>query len=191
MSNNTGVTRRRLVQGAAWSVPAIAIATPALAANCSPNSPCGNVTAGKGFKVPGSSCGGMWDKGYGFSFTFTNTDTVDDMLITKVEFQKIVFTGSGTQGAIEGPQNFTVPAGKDVTAYFNFRNTSSSNADISGQIRFTWHRIDGGTTEGPFTSEWLPFSQHIGDDAGGATGCGNASWCPPANGITTSGGPCA
>lgn len=81
-AQNSGFTpsRRTLVKGAAWSVPVVAMASPAMAVVCSPNntSPeCNPVTPpefvpGSACKFPGGSCAG-YKHAYRAAFCSTNS----------------------------------------------------------------------------------------------------------------------
>ena len=182
MSKNNGVTRRRLVQGAAWSVPAIAIAAPAMAANCSPQSPCGSVTVGAGYKVPGESCKkNGYSKGYAFSFTFCNQDTVDDIVVSAVTFTNLAINGQPLTGGVSGETSFTIAKDDCVTKWYSFSHTTSENATVTGTVTFTYTRQDGTVTEGPF-DESATINAAVGACYGSTTDT-TCSECPPDTGV--------
>lgn len=152
-SDKSGVTRRTVVKGAAWAVPAIAVAgaMPAMAASQPPvYIDFGDSTA---CKLPGNAFGDYcYNKGYVLWAAFENTLAVDVTIqITAMTHQALEQCLVGIADptiscntAIPG-NTVTVPAGqtKYVAIY------SNSNVDSSGgevKVFFTYTPFGGTPT---------------------------------------------
>lgn len=142
------VSRRAVAKGVAWSVPAVVIARAAPALAASSGAPAGVV--GDGCKLSGSSCAGVFVKGYVFEVTLTNTtgETIflynePGFLITITEnnasidlfFQDAVDATTGQ--VIRFP--YQLPNGASLTILLNAaENGNSGNQAIAGSIFFPW-----------------------------------------------------
>lgn len=118
-----GLSRRRLVQGAAWAVPVVMVASaaPALAASQ------GIVTidGAKSCKLPGSSFGSDFKFGYYFTYCVNNPSTTLTMSGTIVWDNPLIPT-----------QTFNIAAG-DSACYSGYVYSSSS-ANISTSATVTY-----------------------------------------------------
>lgn len=141
----SGVSRRTVVKGAAWAVPAITVASavPAVAAS-------GTVTFNNlntACKLPGASCEpdtGV-EKGYVVAMEVCNTVTGDPGTIT-VTFPATV-TGllcgvSATWAIVPNPLVLT-QSGCSVVYLSLGGEPNSSNCAISGSTTFTWEAANG------------------------------------------------
>lgn len=134
-TSGTKPTRRTLVKGAAWSVPVVAMAQPAMAVVCSPgnNSPeCKPVVT-----VSGNACkhpGGGTDKYYHFTFCFSNqtaetlTITLTTMVINAITADAFITAGDDMLELVPG-ENYCVDV--DGGPY-------GDSANGSGQLNYTY-----------------------------------------------------
>jgi len=139
----SGVSRRTVVKGAAWAVPAIAVASsvPAIAASKPPiEIDWGRSTA---CKIPGRSFGELcYDKGYVLWGVFTNNTALDaTVTITGVTVGQIARCLVGitdyTTCTPLGSFTFTVAAGS--TRYIAvFTNSSSDSSSTTVTVKFDY-----------------------------------------------------
>ncbi len=130
-----GLSRRTLAKGAAWSVPAVAVAAaaPAMAASAL-------VTvseAGDACKLPGNSCSNAgYNKGYLQPLTICNNSTVS-VTVTITEPATLTFNGNSTVFT-PVPASFTVAPGgcQNVTLNLNLQD-NSQNSSITGTLNWT------------------------------------------------------
>lgn len=146
MAGDLRPARRTIVKGAAWAVPAVAIAAPASAASCS--SPVSAIGCGNACKHTANGSGRRF---YHFVFCFTNTcDTavtvaVDDVSIGGVAREAMLNCqppGSGPAGC----PTFVVPAGGTLCKHID---AGRFPADTAGEALLTWRYLD------PATGNWV------------------------------------
>lgn len=168
-----GVTRRTVVKGAAWAVPAIAVASamPAMAVSgyvtVTPLSAC---------KSPGNSCS-VYYKGYALGFTVTNN--------TPVQIQ--IFADCVTNGKLGGVDtplsvyatpSWYIAAGQSQTIYLGVSDQGSSpQTSISGIVQFTWWAP--GEVPLDCTRAVAPFSAADTPPCGAVGATGQNQHCPP------------
>ncbi|WP_374929094.1 hypothetical protein [Kytococcus sedentarius] len=124
------ISRRKLVQGAAWTAPAIAVATAAPALAASPGTPIVIDEEAEGScKFPGESRG---QKAYRIAVHFTNesqvtgTVTIDD--IAGPDGKELEWAGDQNQ------DSYTIPPGGDDVVFFLL---SDDSANISVQVTYS------------------------------------------------------
>jgi hypothetical protein len=143
-----GISRRTVVQGTAWAVPAVVIATavPAYAGASQ-----GSLTfSGLGCKLPGNATNTF--KGYAFRLTASNTTSST----ATVEIVSVTLNGADLGGStvinLTGCTNlgnpFTVGPGQTLTnlALLTKLATNSQNGSLVVTFRVS---TDGGITYGP------------------------------------------
>lgn len=156
----SGISRRTLAKGAAWAVPAVAVAAAAPARAASGGPP--RVTVLDACKQPGNSCNtGQrpfgFVKGYTFTVRIDNPTTEDIYIYTNedntpgpyfnvtssvpfsYESARLFTPGSpGTIGAPVG-DSLLIPAGGTVYIIINAgTNSNSANTDAIGTLWFPW-----------------------------------------------------
>lgn len=134
-----GVSRRTLAKGAAWSVPAVAVAAAAPA--YAKSGPAATLEYVGACKFPGNSCARA-NKGYAFAFDVTNTsqETVylcdgADITVTQGDaiLNALTHTGFGPTGCLE------VAPGATGRAFFFFSGAGNSgNQNFTGTISIPW-----------------------------------------------------
>ena len=142
------MSRRAVAKGLAWSVPAVvtARAAPALAASSEP--PAG--VAGAGCKLSGSSCAGVFVKGYVFEVTLTNTTGETIFLYNQPGFVITITENNASidlvfQAAVDATTGqvirfpYEMPSGSSLTILLNAgENGTSADQPIAGSIFFPW-----------------------------------------------------
>ena len=155
------LNRRSLAKGAAWSVPAIAIAASAPASATSGPKPTGTALAT--CKQPGGSCSPIV-KGYLFKLTLKNNDTSDPIWVyTSGTYAPIITDSAGLGMTYAGAYvngtwyaagtNFQVPAGATVTIILNAASDNSANTPVEGTITVQWGHTSSPTDD----------TMHVGD----------------------------
>lgn len=148
--NSSGLSRRTLAKGAAWAVPAAAVAAAAPAMASSGGGPTLDVTAA--CKNPGNSCKSR-PKGYTVTARICN-NTIYDIYITAVTFEAI---GTSLNLAYAPPPAlpFMVPAGECGLYYLIASSTNSANQAFTLNTTLRWsHSEDPADDE--FQAEHLP-----------------------------------
>lgn len=148
--NQSGISRRTLAKGAAWSVPAVAVAAAAPAYAVSTFI---TVTqAGGACKQPGDSCykDFGYRKGYLQTFEICNRSNVISGKVTLPATATLLFNGTSTTFGIEPTEVEIAP---NSCKYFimNYQHTTSENASLSGIIDWTWEASDGTSGTGRTT----------------------------------------
>lgn len=134
----SGISRRTLVKGAAWSVPAVTVlgATPAMASSGPPP----RLMAGSACKNPGNSCKER-PKGYTFPFMVYNDSPLDiwvyNVTISSPALADLTFANS------EPPLPFMVPAAVNgvpgtVPVFFNASSANSANLAFTATVTVFW-----------------------------------------------------
>lgn len=152
---SSGPSRRTVVKGAAWAVPAIVVAsaTPAFA-----SSPIVTVTSGGlACKLSGNSCGPKYSKGYLQPLTICNSSLVSiTVTITTPAF--LDFNDTSMEFT-PNPASFTIAAGKcqDVVLNINLQD-NSEQSHIKGTLYWTYTATDGrsGSSTTPIDSLTTP-----------------------------------
>ena len=123
------ISRRTVVQGAAWTAPmvAVAVAAPAYAASV----PAPEIKSGTtGGKCPGQSTDFEW----GFIVPLETTGPVDSLTVTNVVYN----------GQLLAPGEFCVSKASDTLFVISFDSTSSANGVGGGSFSYTL-TYNGGT----------------------------------------------
>jgi hypothetical protein len=130
-SSTSRPARRTLVKGAAWSVPAIAVATQAHAQSASP----GEITFIQtgACKSPGASCS-VFRFGYIFTFDAINTYPCD-ITVQTVDVTLLTGTAPGTL-SVTGP--IFVPQGTTPSFTIQVNGTNSANVTFTAQLTFNY-----------------------------------------------------
>lgn len=118
----TGLTRRRVVQGAAWTVPVIAVSAAAPAFATSPVKP--RFEDLEVCKLPGKSNDAA---DFGYLFRVPYTGTLEQFNIDSVNLNGKVFTAECKKSVQTATQN-----------YYEWVVKSSNSADGSGTAIFTY-----------------------------------------------------
>jgi hypothetical protein len=149
----SGISRRTVVKGAAWSVPAIVVATaaPAMAAT-----PIVTIGVGLACKHPGAGD----EKHYHFELTVTNnggattTVTITEMVLVPTSGQDVTFTE---------PAPFTVGAHSSECIVVDSNiTTNSSNGTLLVSYEFTLEGGGTGTFEAAIDVGSLPPCHPLG-----------------------------
>lgn len=123
--NSSGISRRTIVKGAAWAVPAVAVAGAAPAVAVSP--PIIPTPAGNACKHPGNP------KWYHFTFCFENTSA------TSITVNMVSMIVNGVTGAQVLPASVVVPANSTVCSYIDgglFADSANGTATLN--ISYTY-----------------------------------------------------
>lgn len=141
------ISRRRVVAGAAWTVPAVMVASaaPAVASSLPPVYP--DLKNASACKLPGSSWPdsyGCWDQGYVLFVEFVNTFdypvsvTVTGISVTGVPDMQLVGT-TLTSACSTTVSCFDIAAkgSTQVAIFGNSSTNSASNVDVT--VAFSWH----------------------------------------------------
>ncbi|MCT1458287.1 hypothetical protein M3G03_01795 [Aestuariimicrobium sp. p3-SID1156] len=154
MSNTTsGLSRRTLAKGAAWSVPVVAVAGAAPAYASSPTKPVIEVSVvpGSGYKQPGNKCKPIF-KGYRVSFNLKNTgNTQATLTLTGVDAtadgQDITGESTFAYGFVVGGKlvkSVTLEPGEVVELKLGFSNAPTSEGrTLEGTIYYTVEGVAG------------------------------------------------
>ena len=129
----SGVSRRSVAKGLAWSVPAVAVASaaPAFAASGAPPV----LTFQSACKYPGNSCSSR-PKGYSLYFRIDNP-TGKTIYIYTVTITSV--TGTPLTFAFSVPGlPVAVPAGGSVVAEFVASSGNSAQQGFSADVTVTW-----------------------------------------------------
>lgn len=151
----TPASRRSVVKGAAWAVPAVmvAAAAPTVAASEPPVFP--NFATAIGCKLPGENIPdsyGCWAKGYVLFVNFENTFNypvyikVTDIAVTGVPDIQLV--GAATTAAcntltnciLVGPKTGSTNGSTQVAVYGNGSTDSASNPTVT--VDYEWYTTD-------------------------------------------------
>ena len=145
-----GISRRTLVKGTAWAVPAVAVASaaPAMAAS-------GTVTfnnLSSACKLPGGSCEGQTGvkKGYVVAMQVCNTVTGNpgNVTVTFTEPVNGTLCGTSKEWSIK-PNPLVLTQSGCTTVYLALAGEpDSANCAISGSTSFTWSAVNGLTGSG-------------------------------------------
>ena len=174
MTNETsGISRRTLAKGAAWAVPAVAVAaaTPAMAKSGGPP----QVTVLDACKQPGKSCAPEFSKGYTFTVRLYNPtgETVYVYLSPSGDYQPYFQYTSGVQftfgssreyfpgdpdtlGTLQNPLVLTAGQTRYI-AVDGGATGNSANTYAVGVLWFAWGHTsaEGGDPDHPYTpSPW-------------------------------------
>lgn len=160
-TRRAGVSRRSVVKGAAWAVPAVAVASaaPAMAASKGPIS-----FTGKACKLPGNS--GDVYKGYVFELISNNeknknpldaVTVVTDVKIDGVSVGFGVYDKTAHASCSCGPcgsvptHEFCSPDGLDNQRILVFTKPDATGSSKNAEMSITYQQYDcnGGTTCGP------------------------------------------
>lgn len=138
------VSRRTLAKGAAWSVPAVAVAAAAPAYAASGAAP--KLTYLGACKYPGNNCDGAVFQGYAFQFDVKN-ESSEDIHICKPSLAApdsglptttAWVPYSGTNASADG-QCLKIPAGTTGSVAFFFTNTgNSANKTFDATLTLPW-----------------------------------------------------
>lgn len=156
MSNATGgLSRRTLTKGAAWSVPAIAVAgaAPAYASSPPEEVVIIDFVDGSARKMPGNKCAPI-RKGYAIDLMLTNNGNVPTTLTLKsvvgqVEGEDKTFNiqGFAVDGALV--REITLQPGESITVTLGFSDaTNSPGRQLDGIVTID---VDGEEREIPFS----------------------------------------
>lgn len=149
----TGITRRSVARGAAWSAPVIAVAGAAKAAAVSGPRP--TVQFNGAYKLPGRSCGNNPFR-YGFEFTITNTSTqtiwIYPNTLSVSTTPNYGFTYSGSTTAIQLAPNAS------QTFLLRMTGTNSGNLTFTGTYSLGWGHC---ATAGCDTYGHLPIADSL------------------------------
>lgn len=131
----SGVSRRTVVKGAAWAVPAITVASavPAYAAS-------GDITLiqTNACKSPGNSCK-TFKKGYIFTFTATNTYACK-ITVTSALF---TVTSGSTPGTLTLEVPLEIPTGSTPALEVRVNAQNSGNSVFAGFFTLYYKDCDG------------------------------------------------
>lgn len=137
-TTSSGPSRRTLVKGAAWSVPVVAMAQPAMAATCSQDPSqaicnCLAVATASGCKYPGNNPDPRFDKSFRAKVCFTaNSCDPSGDGIAEIQFTGVDVGGSGCpREIVVTPQAFTVAEDETFCVFVFFRADSSGNRDLT------------------------------------------------------------
>jgi len=165
----SGISRRTLAKGAAWSIPVVAIASAAPAYAHSGNPP--TITVLGGCKQPGESCSSFgFSKGYTFTVKLYNStdQTIYLYSPTSGTFQPYFevdstknFTYAGAGYYLPGPPATTgdlvgtvieLAPGQTKYIAINAASSNSSQSSASGSLWFSWGHTSspGGDTDHPY-----------------------------------------
>lgn len=161
--HGSGLSRRALAVGSAWSVPAILVSTSAPAFALSGGPP--SASESPGCKAPGNSCAPI-QKGYAFPFQLCN-NTGEDIWIYSVTFTSTVpaniytdiFSGgqlietnaAGTTNVVATLPD-ALPNGTCLYYKYNGFAANSANIGFTANLSFTWGHTPtaaGDTDHGP------------------------------------------
>ncbi|MDO5746022.1 MAG: hypothetical protein Q4P23_16325 [Micrococcaceae bacterium] len=156
--NGGGLTpsRRTLVKGAAWSVPVVAVATPAFAVACSPNNTtpeCNQIDidpgTGQAHKTPGNKGCVGWPKGYWVETTFCVT------LPPGITATILLTLSDATLNGVSRPEFVLNPTQLTVTGtgaqecrsliIFLVGEPNSANSSLSFRVDYTYSYTVGET----------------------------------------------
>ncbi|TQM58476.1 hypothetical protein FBY41_3843 [Humibacillus xanthopallidus] len=129
----SGVSRRSVAKGIAWSVPAVAVASaaPALAASGAAPVP----TFISACKYPGNSCSTR-PKGYSLYFQIANP-TSKTIYVYTVSIANLSGSALSFQFSVP-PVPITVPANGSVSTEFVASSGNSAQQGFSADITITW-----------------------------------------------------
>ena len=172
-------SRRTVVKGAAWAVPAVAVAASTPASASSPVPPEIQFGESQLCKLPGASqADNCYDKGYVAFLVFDNTANTQPYYLCSVES----FTAKGAELCVVGISEVTsseacqtlvapndgilIPAEQEVTVAV-WTNSSSSSASGTFQVTFTGSFEGCPSVDAPeVQSGHLTGSSWPGDDQG-------------------------
>ena len=150
--SQTGITRRTVARGAAWSAPVIAVAGAAKAAAVSGPRP--TVQFNGAYKLPVLSC--IIPFLYGFEFTITNTSTqtiwIYPNTLSVSTTPNYGFTYSGSTTAIQLAPNAS------QTFLLRMTGTNSGNLTFTGTYSLGWGHC---ATAGCDTYGHLPIADSL------------------------------
>lgn len=150
----TGITRRSVARGAAWSAPVIAVAGAAKAAAVSGPRP--TVQFNGAYKLPLSWCNLFNSFLYGFEFTITNTSTqtiwIYPNTLSVSTTPNYGFTYSGSTTAIQLAPNAS------QTFLLRMTGTNSGNLTFTGTYSLGWGHC---ATAGCDTYGHLPIADSL------------------------------
>ncbi|MCK0113989.1 hypothetical protein MWU75_17750 [Ornithinimicrobium sp. F0845] len=126
--------RRTIVKGAAWAVPAIAIAAPARAIGASVPVVPPTFTPGSACKFPGGSCD-TWKHAYRAQFCMTN-NTEAAILVNITEIR---VNGQAKPGI---PAQVSVPATGAPFCFYTLANDTGSSANGKLEFDYNYTYID-------------------------------------------------
>ena len=183
------VSRRAVAKGLAWSVPAVvtARAAPALAASSEPPQAWPAPAASSG-----SSCAGVFVKGYVFEVTLTNTTGETIFLYNQPGFVITITENNASidlvfQAAVDATTGqvirfpYEMPSGASLTILLNAgENGTSADQPIAGSIFFPWGHTPTPPDPDNHPDIEIPFSYLSTPPINGA-GCALTE--PPACGI--------
>ncbi len=146
-TNQSGLSRRAVAKGAAWSVPAV-VAVGAAAPAYAISGPKPTFTYKGACKFPGEGngpkqCGGRVQKGYGIQFTIKNNDATHAIYICNPTISNISPNPDNLAFTWVPPTDGTgcikVAAGATVTVNFFFNgNKSSANQVFTFDFKAQW-----------------------------------------------------
>lgn len=154
----TPFSRRTLAAGAAWAVPAVAIAAAAPAMASSAPGPSFKLLGS--CKVPGGSCPELLSKGYLFSFEVCNTSGVT-LWLYDVTYENIT---SGLNFTYASPPSPALPiqvpsSSACQTITFSAEGDNSANKAVSMDMRISWgHTATNGGDPDGHTDIIIPIS---------------------------------
>lgn len=152
--SQTGITRRTVARGAAWSAPVIAVAGAAKAAAVSGPRP--TVQFNGAYKLPLSLCNPLNPFLYGFEFTITNTSTqtiwIYPNTLSVSTTPNYGFTYSGSTTAIQLAPNAS------QTFLLRMTGTNSGNLTFTGTYSLGWGHC---ATAGCDTYGHLPIADSL------------------------------
>jgi hypothetical protein len=132
-NTGTGVSRRTVAKGLAWSVPVVVVATAAPAHAASGVPP--KVTITSACKYPGNSCRPR-PKGYSFFGTVANGDLNKAIYVYSVTISSV---GTDLAFQLSVPAvPFQVPAGATIPVEFYASSSNSANQSFVATITVTW-----------------------------------------------------
>lgn len=129
------ISRRRLAQGVAWTVPVVAIAAaaPAYAAS----GPVPSFAYVGACKFSGQSCSRA-AFGYAFAFDVTNNDPARTVYICNVQMINKVGTNLNFTWSAPPSGCLTLAPGSSGTAYLYFGSSNSGNQNFTFQLQMRW-----------------------------------------------------
>lgn len=139
-TNQSGLSRRAVAKGAAWSVPAV-VAVGAAAPAYAISGPRPTVTFVSACKFPGkNNCNGKVEKAYGVTFKVKNNDAVNAIYICSAKMYNIVGTTlTFTFVCPASPCCIKVNAGATVDVGFVFNyNGNSGNQVFTFDFEASW-----------------------------------------------------
>ena len=151
----SGVSRRTVVKGAAWAVPAITVASavPAVAASGPPP----GLILGVACKNPGNSCASR-PKGYTVGATLTNTSSLD------VYVYAVTYTTVGTTlnltYAPPPALPFVIPANSSINVFLNASSQNSANQVFTLNVTIYWSHTPN-PADDPEQSTHLPVTESM------------------------------